>query len=469
MAAAARSDHARIYGEHLLGGVRKESLAELLCTLHNPPATDAQYAPLGIRPLDDILRVFQAEYGRKHTYTHTTSPLAPGAVAAAATPHQPILEITSPHSADGKTHLLYYITAIAILPEMYKNTPLPGRNGAAVFIDTEYRFDVVRLREVMRAIIRDVTHPARSGRGDGREGYGGYEDRDMDVDMDDMLHNALAHVHVFRPQSSAALLATVEGVEDYLLRGAERRCHVSHLRPLNVIVLDSASAFYWQDRREMEVLGIPGVREERERRARNDERGNGNGDGDEKHTGTGTGTGTGQQQQQQNLPQKITRALQALQHTFSCPLIYTTWGLQPALPRPYTQPAHANANANANARTSIAAPNIPLYKSPHPSYRPYLPRPWPSLATCRVVLQRESVRSFAPLLTLEEIMGEAGMRLEVVRRGRVVGWVDGGVGAEVRRGGTDMERERERVVEGVFGFWLTGRGGVEWLDGDGEV
>ncbi|KGQ01624.1 hypothetical protein PAAG_11606 [Paracoccidioides lutzii Pb01] len=28
MAAAARSDHARIYGEHLLGGVREESLAE---------------------------------------------------------------------------------------------------------------------------------------------------------------------------------------------------------------------------------------------------------------------------------------------------------------------------------------------------------------------------------------------------------------------------------------------------------
>src|SRR4030095_12875097 len=83
-----------------------------------------------------------------------------------------------------------------------------------------------------------------------------------DLQLHSMLHECLRHVHVFRPQSSQALLATIQSLETYLLDGSD---HISGLRPLRAIVLDSATAFYWQDRREAEILRIPGVREERAR------------------------------------------------------------------------------------------------------------------------------------------------------------------------------------------------------------
>ncbi|PGH30728.1 hypothetical protein GX50_06490 [[Emmonsia] crescens] len=423
------------HGERLLREVREENLAELLHTVHHlhaVPPTSPQYAPLGIKPLDDILRVFHPS--PPHASITSASPYATEAAAATHIPRQPVLEITSPSSADGKSHLLYYITALAILPDTYHNIILRGRNSAIVFLDTDCRFDAVRLREVTRGIVLEraveqgiLLPAAGSNSGHGNE----------DEDLNKMLHTALSHVHVFRPQSSASLLATIRSIEPYLLHGTAEghNKHESHYRPLHAILLDSASAFYWQDRHEMEVLSIPGVREERARaRAPNDN------DNDTPPS---------------QLPHQIIHALRALQHTFSCPLIFTTWGLLRATP-----------HASSRRHISHAPATTPLYKPHRPSFRPHLPRPWPSFPTCRIIVQRDVVRPFAPFLTMDEVKGEARERQAVVRRGRVVGWVDGngnGLGWERER---EREREREVLVERVFGFSLTGGGGVRWIDED---
>ncbi|PGH00340.1 hypothetical protein GX51_05838 [Blastomyces parvus] len=437
MNVGAGGEQARAHGERLLREVREENLAELLQTLHSlhsPPTTSPQYAPLGIKPLDDILRIF-------HSKSHT-----PGTTY---TPRHPVLEITSPASADGKTHLLYCITALAVLPCTYQNIALGGRSSAIVYLDTDCRFDAVRLREVTRGIVlesaveKGISLPAAGNnyRGGGREG--------VDEEMDTMIHDALSHVHVFRPQSSASLLATIQSIESYLLGsmamtyGKAEHKHSSHSRPLHAILLDSASAFYWQDRREMEVLSIPGVREERARRAR---------DQNDTDTNTTTTTNTNTPTAQSQLPHQIIHTLRALQQTFSCPLVFTTWGLLRAIP-----PAH-HSNSTPDALHGQTSTRAPLYKSRRPSFRPHLPRPWPSFPTCRVIVEREVVRPFAPFLTMEEIKGEAQERQEVVRRGRVVGWVD--------ENGLASDRERKAMAERLFGFSLAGGGGVRWIDED---
>ncbi|OAX85133.1 hypothetical protein ACJ72_00505 [Emergomyces africanus] len=441
-------DEPRARGERLLREVKEESLAELLHTLHHlhvPPPASPKYEPLGIKPLDDILRVFQQ---RSHTSTY--APSAEG--AATFTPRLPVLEITSFSSADGKTHLLYYITALAILPGTYHGIALPGRNGAIVFLDTDCRFDAVRLREVARGIV--LERAAEQGilllSGNGR-GSGG---RDEDEELNKMLHTALSHVHVFRPQSSGSLLATIRSVESYLLNdtvGGEYK-HASHSRPLHAILLDSASAFYWQDRRELEILNIPGVREERARARKDNEDGNDN-DNNSNNNNKNNNTPPSQ------LPHQIIHALRELQHTFSCPLVFTTWGLLPVTPR---------ISSASRPDTLSHVPTItPLYRAHRMSFRPHLPRPWPSFPTCRVIVQRDVVRPFAPFLTMEEVRGEAEERQEVVRRGRVVGWVDGnGLGWERER---ERERERQAMAERVFGFSLTEGGGIRWLDGNADA
>ncbi|OAT09397.1 Rad51 family DNA repair protein [Blastomyces gilchristii SLH14081] len=434
-------EQARAHGERLLREVREENLAELLHTLHHlhsPPPTSPHYTPLGIKPLDDILRSF-------HPKPYTSG--------ATYTPRQPVLEITSPASADGKTHLLYYITALAVLPCTYQNIALRGRSSAVVFLDTDCRFDAARLREVARGIVLEsAVEQGISFPGAGHN-YGGGGKEGDDEGMNTMLHTALSHVHVFRPQSSASLLATIQSIESYLLRGmgtiyteGEHK-HASHSRPLHAILLDSASAFYWQDRREMEVLNIHGVREERARRARDQNE-------NQNHNDTDTNSTTHTPTAQSQLPHQIIHALRALQQTFSCPLVFTTWGLLRA-----TQSTH-HSNNTSHALHAQTTTRTPLYKSHRPSFRPHLPRPWPSFPTCRVVVQREVVRPFAPFLTMEEIKGEARERQDAVRRGGVVGWVDGH--------GLTWDRERNAMAERLFGFSHTGGGGVRWIDEDGD-
>ncbi|OJD21441.1 hypothetical protein ACJ73_07218 [Blastomyces percursus] len=443
MNAGASTEQARVHGERLLREVREENLAELLHTLHHlrsPLPTSPQFSPLGIKPLDDILRSF-------HPKPHTSG--------KSYTPCQPVLEITSPSSADGKTHLLYYITALAVLPRTYKNIALRGRSSAIVFLDTDCRFDAARLREVARGIVLEsAVEQGISLPGAGNNyGIGGKEGDDAEM-MNAMIHAALSHVHVFRPQSSESLLATIQSIESYLLRGmgttygeGEHK-HASHSRPLHAILLDSASAFYWQDRREMEVLSIPGVREERARRARDQNENQKDNDTD---TNTTANTPTAQSQ----LPHQIIHALRSLQHTFSCPLVFTTWALLRATPSTHH---HNNTPHAPHAQTTTSTP---LYASLRPSFRPHLPRPWPSFPTCRVIVQREVVRPFAPYLTMEDIKREARERQEVVRKGRVVGWVDGN--------GFSWDRERNAMAERLFGFSLTGEGGIRWIDEDEDV
>ncbi|EGC45199.1 Rad51 family DNA repair protein [Histoplasma capsulatum var. duboisii H88] len=432
----AGGDQIRAHAERLLSEVKEENLAEFLHTLHHlhsPPPTSPQYAPLGIKPLDDILRI-------SHPLSHTSN---------IYTPRQPVLEITSPSSADGKTHLLYYITAVAVLPDTYRNVALPGRNSAIVYLDTDFRFDAVRLREVAKGIVLEraaeqgVSLPVT-----GSHYEGGNGDGDGDDDIDQLLHTALSHVHIFRPQSSVSLLATIQSIEHYLLRGTGTvegegegmHKHASHSRPLHSILLDSASAFYWQDRRELEVLNIPGVREERARWAQVQNQ-------NQDHNDTETNTATFQSL----LPHQIIHALRSLQHTFSCPLVFTTWGLLRAKPRTSYSTSHV-----LPASTTCT----PLYTSHRPSIRPHLPRPWASFPTCRVIVQRDVVHPFAPFLTLEEAKREARERQRVVKKGRVVGWVDG------HGSGRERDGERETMTERLFGFSLTGGGGIRWIDED---
>ncbi|KAK2809053.1 hypothetical protein FQN50_004106 [Emmonsiellopsis sp. PD_5] len=346
--------HAAAFGDSLLREVREENLAGFLRSIRSQTTPSPSQPNLGIQPLDSLLNLF-------HPQSHPHPP--------------PILEITSPPSPpSGKSHLLYHLTALSILPPTYNSIPLPGSSSTIIFLDTDNRFDPARLHTVAVNIVyasatqQGITLPKTT--------------RD-EVELDEMVRAAMGHVHVFRPQSSAGLLATVNSLEPYLLDGTQ---HASCDRRVQAVLLDSASAFYWQDRREAEVLGIPGVREER--------------------AGEGNQGGLSVTQ----MAGEIVSGLRRVQRVFGCAVVFTTWGVQGQNQRGF-------------------------------SFRPHLPHPWPGFADCRVVVAREAVNGFPPGMSAEEAResGDAEKRQEVVRRRVFRGWVD--------RWGS--ERWERRVWEGV--------------------
>jgi len=133
--------------------------------------------------------------------------------------HTAAIELTSPYPGGGKTHLLYDLIALNVLPKY-----LNGRQSCVAIFDSDGAFDVVRLVQQFRQRL-PLQLPENT-------------------DTGAAIETALQHVHIFRPQSLASLTATIENLPAYLLHTS----HPSSDRALSFIALDSASAFYWQAR-----------------------------------------------------------------------------------------------------------------------------------------------------------------------------------------------------------------------------
>ncbi|KAK4959040.1 hypothetical protein LTR10_003839 [Elasticomyces elasticus] len=141
---------------------------------------------------------------------------------------QRVVELTSTHSGRGATHLLYYLTALSVLP-----SNLGGNAACVVIIDTDGTFDVARLAHQLQFIVKDDTAPEQ--------------------DLEDIVLSSLKHVHIFRPQSLASTTATLETLPSYLL---DKSRHYSIDRAVGFVAIDSATAFYWQSKAEEENASI---------------------------------------------------------------------------------------------------------------------------------------------------------------------------------------------------------------------
>lgn len=345
------------------------------------------------------------------------APVPPPTPALNLKRKQPVVEITSSSSAAGKTQLLYYLTAVAVLPSTYHGRYLGGRDAAVVFIDADNRFDAHRLRDITAGIVRrkmkeplplqvqgisaDTDDEKEGGRLDAST-----ENDDIDSrDMDNLIYTALQHVHVFRPQSSSSLLVTLQHLDAYLLDVSRHR---SATRPLHAIFLDSASAFFWQDRLRDEVarteeIGRPVTEIDRDRE-----------EGRSFHIGV--------------LYRKLVVELRRLQAIFDCAVVYTTWGL---------------------SRTRNSSEYGPT--SSYSGFRPHLPAPWGTFPSLRLVVQREPIRLFPPGTNLQEAEQDAPLRHEVVTRGKFWAWVDSWGREEWPRRVLEGLERRNR---GRFAFWV---------------
>lgn len=135
----------------------------------------------------------------------------------------PVLEFTSIGAGGGKTHLLYLLTSLAVLPAQHG-----GKDGCVVIVDTDDNFSIKRLVQQIRYRLATWSP-------------------DID-DLDAVVQSALYHVYIYKPQSMRDLVETLFDLPDYFLH----ENHYSLDRSMTFIAVDSASAFYWQTMAEEE-------------------------------------------------------------------------------------------------------------------------------------------------------------------------------------------------------------------------
>ncbi|KAL5333515.1 hypothetical protein BJX70DRAFT_57762 [Aspergillus crustosus] len=388
------------FGEKLLQEVHEESLDELLHDLRvlHRESSGFTRTHFGVEPIDELLGLFWPSPHILHSLLHVedndageqvdhtpiaTEPGSPHAEIPVQTAFHsrpyPVLEVSSMSSAAGKSQILYYMSALAVLPSTFNGIPLNGLNSAVIFVDADGRFDVERLRNIARGIVRSRLQASAD-----YSSLGGSPDHAIEA----LLLASLQHVHIFRPQSSLALLATLESFDAYLL---DFRRHDSTSRPLQAIFIDSATAFFWQDKLQDEIartqeIGRPVAELELER----------------------------QQKKSFYLADiyaDLVTALKRLQNVFDCAVVYTTTS---SSGRSIEKPSVPHGSYNP--LDSVL--NTPSFRSP-------MPPPWGLFPTLRLVLQREAVRSFPPGVAIQEAQKDAPMRHEVVMRGEFLGSVNG--------------------------------------------
>ncbi|KAL4736528.1 hypothetical protein BDV11DRAFT_11463 [Aspergillus similis] len=393
------------FGGKLLQEVHEEGLDEVLLfslsskLLHDLNVLHREHsgskARFGVPPIDELLELFGPSSQPLHNLSETKEDIVvgPDGDTPAAENYEPahlevpvhpaflsrphtVLEISSTCSAAGKSQIIYYLAALAVLPSKFNGKSLNGSNSAVVFIDTDGRFDAERLRTVARGIVL------------GKLGNTVDSDTEKHGAVEAMIFASLEHIHVFQPQSSLALLATLQSLDAYLL---DLSRHASSNRALQAIIIDSATAFLWQDKLQDEIartedIGRSVAEIERERLQR-----------ENFHLA--------------DIYADLVASLKQLQSKFDCDVIYTATSF--------------GSKSTENPSMPYGSYNPLDTALQTPSFRSPLPSPWGLFPTLRLVLQRKVLRPFPPGVTVQGAERDAPMRQEMVMRGEFLGSVNG--------------------------------------------
>ncbi|KAK0256253.1 hypothetical protein LTR48_000601 [Friedmanniomyces endolithicus] len=218
-------------------------------------------------------------------------------------PTQPVLELTSTSPGNGKTHLLYHLTALAVLP-----SDLGGKESCVVILDTDGTFSIPRLAQQLLLLIKAPSS--------------------TDQEIDDILLSSLKHIHIFRPQSLASSIATLTTLPAYLFDASR---HYSLDRAASFIAIASASAYYWQTKASEENAALFAS------------------------TAAPLSKPSKQQQQVPAAYAQLTTALRSASLTFHCPIVLTSQHLGGPV-NLTTTPHDYPADSSHALRPSLPAP-----------------------------------------------------------------------------------------------------------------
>ncbi|KAI9710693.1 MAG: hypothetical protein M1820_002526 [Bogoriella megaspora] len=340
-------------GRRLRNEVVEESLNETLQALwslhaNSRPATT-------IKPIDDLLRIFQLSgLIQEHDRDHSKESFRQSKL--------PIIELCSAGSSQGKTQLLYLLTAAAVLPATYGNAEIKieGRNGAVIVFDTDGRFNILRLAQVMQFYI-SIHRRSMTSKNDDEAIHVSGQIVAGDDDTD-LIRSCLRHVHVFKPQSFSSLIDTLEGLETYIFNFDE---HFSASKAISAVLLDSPGAFHWQQKRQIEDAKLQGISSANSLQI--------------------------DASIAANVYSRLKKQLTTIAKSLACPVVFTT---------------RSTDNRAANTR------------SHEPSITPEHAGTWSGFATLRLLVSKVAVDRFPPAYSVDEALRDRLARQEVVERGR---------------------------------------------------
>lgn len=134
----------------------------------------------------------------------------------------------------GKTELLVHFCIQCILPNHWKSFDISGKEAKVVFIDTDYKFPLWRVVNILENTLRSVYGNQKQKTSQTADEQSSFNTNEAN----EFVKSCLERLFLIRCPSSHNLSKTLGSVESLL-----------HENPdICLLVVDSMSAFYWTDR-----------------------------------------------------------------------------------------------------------------------------------------------------------------------------------------------------------------------------
>lgn len=130
-----------------------------------------------------------------------------------------LIEITG-NEGTGKTILITDVIARCIMPKSYAEYPLPGKNCAAVIINTSHHFSLFKLSEIIEYYLKTLCRKIKPGV------------------IKTIIEKSLENLTVLNCYGFDNFQITLYNLESLIL----------NRKDVSVVAVDSISAFYWTER-----------------------------------------------------------------------------------------------------------------------------------------------------------------------------------------------------------------------------
>lgn len=122
--------------------------------------------------------------------------------------------------------MLVHLICRCILPEYWNKIPLNGHGAGVIFIDTDFKFSIIHLVNVIEKYIYERAK--------------NFSDSNVvnSENIESFIQDCLKKLHIIRCSSSQQLVISLHNLENLI-------CQESSV---SVLMIDSISAFYWIDK-----------------------------------------------------------------------------------------------------------------------------------------------------------------------------------------------------------------------------
>ena len=143
-------------------------------------------------------------------------------------PGQDVVQVCGEENC-GKTELLLTIIADTILPDKWNSIRLPGRNLSAIFISTDYKFDILRLVCIMENKLKEALQKQSVK----------FKMRLPSIaEQKTIVTSSLERCYILKTSSVEELMSTVEWIPTFL----------QHALSVSVVAIDNVATYYWIER-----------------------------------------------------------------------------------------------------------------------------------------------------------------------------------------------------------------------------